>query len=200
MGDRRRSAHPSELTVYSLLSTAAPCSVGSWADKDWCFAQSSLYCLLACISSSPLLSSPLTSLTTLCPLSSLLLFLSLFPSISSAAPFHPPHHHSPIIQVAAAWLPASASPCQPPPASERCYWSCCTLQKALCVCVCVCGCVCLCERVCMSARRWESNWVREGCLSSPRCYHLPSLSLLSSSATMELQQAESQQRLQKGLR
>lgn len=82
---------------------------------------------------------------------------------------------------------------QPLPASESCYWR---LPYPAEIPVCVCARAYVCK--CMSARRWESNWVREGCLSSLRCHRHPFLS--SSSAAMELQQAESQQHLQKGLR
>lgn len=156
--------------------------------ENWQFSGFTRRCILV---SSPTPSLSLSSLMTLCPLSSSLLRFSLYILHSSFS--YSPSLPSLLLSSPPSGDTVTACVSQPLPASESCYWRL-PYPAEIPVFVCVCAYVCK----CMSARRWESNWIREGCLSSLRCHRHPFLS--SSSAAMELQQAESQQHLQKGLR
>jgi len=108
--------------------------------------------------------------------------LSFSPSPQLPAPLSLSHSPSSLSTL-------SSYNCLRQPASKRCYWSCCTLQRAECVCECVSVCVSVCVCVCTQMGKKLS---RGG---------LPLISpSFTSSAAMELQQAESQQHLQTGLR
>lgn len=100
---------------------------------------------------------------------------------------------SPLFPALHPFLQPSSSPSPPPSAWRRCGW----LRKPAHVVNAATGpavscrehCVCAFACQCVSVRRWESNWVREGCLISPLLTQPPSFPPLLPWSSSELHHA-----------